>query len=1438
MTDKPRGVDGEIIFSWLHVSDIHIGHGDASDGWDQTFVLQALQENAAALVAENRVPRPSAIMVTGDVAFSGAVRDGEEYVRARDWLLGLGRAMGVKPSETFVVPGNHDVQLSADHADKNLARLVSALRGGGTRLDNVLKDGDDTAMLARRMANYLDFARHFGPACAQHDEDDDGIGKLYWRHSKIVAGMNLRIVGLNTALLSNGKNDLEQLQLGNAQLTHAFPLLASEKPTVTMVLSHHPLSGKWLADEDVASSRVKTRAQIHLSGHIHEAQADQIISGGGSSLVSVSAGAAHADPSDASTATSHGYNFGALVRSPAGEVHLYVWPRRWFPKNADFRLDVQNTREGEEHSRHLLSLVRAQSAASNPAPAAAPVSSVARDGRPAGGGEEMLHAHTVEIWCGGKEPKSPSPEVASFFELFSGKQGEPRSGNIFDRARETIAATSDAAVLPVDGPPGIGKSTLLRALYAHLRDRRRKSAAEPTPVLIDTAVYDPLFRDGHPRAAIGAALRRHLAPLSEEVAAGTVTSVILLVDGLDAERPFREELLREIRAIRETCGVPVKWVAANRNDGSIKPLSFFDSEQPLLVLTPLRVDNGLVESTVDKFLQMEGKRQQANLYSSLVAQIKRYQLERIDVRLLNLLMKKMSIPAYASSDSISSFLYNHCKETLGGRDDEEGNALAHLAFRLFVQRDATLNLGGLMAEPKVWELLQFHTLLQEVLVAHHVVRLLRVYAEGQGKAGPEEVRLLEYVYPSTVMRRIRETVNAGSKDQAMVVNALKRGESNGTARMLAVICYLAGRLRDKAKVLMARPLLEGVIQRFGERAREGNNESLLVLRSAYVSLMSLGSEERGREYIQGLLQNKTWDNLNRGFHLEYYGDIPFDPGEPMCHEDDLAKPATRTLDHLLARVGAGLQKPRTVLLQLEAYTLCSLARHRHARGATASTLSQNHRAQLRALLPGLLAKGELFIPEVRDYIAATKIDLDIDDFRVGVLAEVLYRLKAYPRTGWTDRGIADAESVASHILGAYLLGLFFLPSSGPPGYEKQEILNTVLIHDLAEAITGDIPMPKKSRTHVDAERRWMSYLALSSTYDDVDEEISRIRGRFEAFFGKTDLNARIARELDKLDNLVQLFLYKRRGEEIKDFDEWRIELANQISTEQGERVRRVILEHFGAETQPASLQALEGPQVRPDPSVPVAITGERSSGKRLYPVSAIYRRSTVEERVQWKARIRKVISDADKHLLIAARTLDEILPPKKRSDGLAATVINLLEKRGKVFVMLANTFDDDAGFKIECKERDPGNPRPLYRATRDTVIQLLDMAREFKAYDRLTVRLSKMSPAYAMFMTEHAAVIEPYLPYREGGEGMVFEINRDRSHPLGDKSLPGARNPYDAHYLSFRKLFEKAEPVYQVLSRYHEARPEGTAGAYQMYLPPAEEMAKHCLDLANLDDGA
>lgn len=64
-------------------------------------------------------------------------------------------------------------------------------------------------------------------------------------------------------------------------------------------------------------------------------------------------------------------------------------------------------------------------------------------------------------------------------------------------------------------------------------------------------------------------------------------------------------------------------------------------------------------------------------------------------------------------------------------------------------------------------------------------------------------------------------------------------------------------------------------------------------------------------------------------------------------------------------------------------------------------------------------------------------------------------LKSTPRTGWLDRGVppAETESIADHILMTTLIAWI----AAGPSLDRDKVLRLALVHDLAEAVTGDPP---------------------------------------------------------------------------------------------------------------------------------------------------------------------------------------------------------------------------------------------------------------------------------------------------------------------------------------------------------------------------------------------
>ena len=133
------------------------------------------------------------------------------------------------------------------------------------------------------------------------------------------------------------------------------------------------------------------------------------------------------------------------------------------------------------------------------------------------------------------------------------------------------------------------------------------------------------------------------------------------------------------------------------------------------------------------------------------------------------------------------------------------------------------------------------------------------------------------------------------------------------------------------------------------------------------------------------------------------------------------------------------------------------------------------------------------------------------------------RLKHVRRAGWLRCNVpdTDCESVADHTFGVALLALL-LPSGANIKVNRDRCVALALVHDLAEAIVGDIT----PHDGVDpAEKRRREEAALRELSEMLgDDELLTLWQEFEA--AQTP-EAKLVRELDVIEMAMQARAYER-----------------------------------------------------------------------------------------------------------------------------------------------------------------------------------------------------------------------------------------------------------------------------------------------------------------------
>ncbi|KAM3577088.1 hypothetical protein VYU27_001006 [Nannochloropsis oceanica] len=146
---------------------------------------------------------------------------------------------------------------------------------------------------------------------------------------------------------------------------------------------------------------------------------------------------------------------------------------------------------------------------------------------------------------------------------------------------------------------------------------------------------------------------------------------------------------------------------------------------------------------------------------------------------------------------------------------------------------------------------------------------------------------------------------------------------------------------------------------------------------------------------------------------------------------------------------------------------------------------------------------------------------------------VVGKLKTLKRTGWVNNGVELPESVADHMYRMAMCSFLITD----PALDRARLMKLAIVHDLAEALVGDI-VPHDVR-YTKEQKRVLEEEAIKSIardlgHDSIGAEVVSLWLEYE---DQSTPEARVVKDFDKFEMIVQADEYERAqpNQDLTDF---------------------------------------------------------------------------------------------------------------------------------------------------------------------------------------------------------------------------------------------------------------------------------------------------------------
>lgn len=749
-----------------------------------------------------------------------------------------------------------------------------------------------------------------------------------------------------------------------------------------------------------------------------------------------------------------------------------------------------------------------------------------------------------------------------------------RKGVLLNDLWQKIISSKSNYPLLIEGEPGTGKSTLMSLLFANCLE------LEPNvqTFLIDTHYYDHGIRKD---AAID--LEQYLTQVNDCIYGGQET--ILFIDGIN----------RFSRGDRSLENIVVKWVAKWRTRPNIKfvlsigvldeslfpPFKHINGNQLLgkksenkIYLHPLPnmgwKQYQLVELTTKYFAEVTGVKQ-INTQShkdKLCLYCKKAGGTSTDFRTVHFILKLL-----IDAPSVEDFF----KTDIGVVFNKYFHAINSEETMLITAKYTALSLlQKCPRKPNKFYYLFKSEAIRNFFFAYYYIDLLK-------RCDVKSLKVFDCIFTPGINRFAVDLMLNESDHGKKIINNIQKLMKNKmvTINQKNQMAFLLGRVSNKVCSELSIEILSKEYKEWNW-SKQMTIPMAMYIRTVGISLIYLGSTIYASDFYEKLIYHGFLSRINRNFHIRYFitKGYRFDSALKL---DDTEMCSAENIDELYQYLYHSIfdRNSRSesmciniiTILNLTVYKIFYLGRNSDA----------NIQEAQKLIIKLLSEKVNLSNNVVLEYVHYVREFINNGNIYISTLSSI-YHLKEEPRIGWINRGIdkhVPVESVADHSWACCQLALLFLPdniedcqfaeaselSVMGKDYNLSRILQMLIIHDLGEAYIGDILSGKKSE---DDEKRESSAFRSLVTLDTLPyfNTFGHIDDLAKEFKECATYNAKLAKDIDLVEPLIQLFVYReyldsyRQDSGKGERDEWVRSVEARLNTAFGKNLLHFLSNHI------------------------------------------------------------------------------------------------------------------------------------------------------------------------------------------------------------------------------------------------------------------------------------